>query len=103
MATQLVAPTVAPYTSGDITLSAGTAIVFSITGTHIGDPVVVKKKDSQGAYWQITETAVDPSQSRTGEVKNGTRIITINNPSSTAMTLQVYKPPSGVASGIDQD
>jgi hypothetical protein len=103
MATAIVAPTVAPYTSGDITLSAGSTIVFSVTGTHVGDPVVVRKKDSQGAYWTIVETAVDPSQSRLGEVKNGTRIITVSNPSATAMTLQVYKPPSGIASGIDQD
>ena len=103
MATALVAPTVAPYTSGDITLAAGSTVVFSVTGTHIGDPVVVLKKDSQNAYWPITETAVDPSQTRIGTVKDGTRLITVSNPSATAFTLQVYKPPSGIASGIDQD
>jgi hypothetical protein len=102
MATIVVAPTVAPYTSGDITLGAGSTIVFSITGTHNGAPIEVRKKDSQNAYWVISELAL-PSEINQATMSGAQRLITISNPTATAMTLQVYKPPSGVASGIDQD
>lgn len=101
MATALQAPTTGAYTSGDITLSAGTSIVFSITGTHNGAPVEVRKKDSQGAYWVITERTLNENVE--GTISGAQRLIVVNNASSTAWTLQVYKPPSGIASGIDQD
>lgn len=103
MATALVAPTTAPYTSGDITLSAGSTVVFSITGTHNGAPVEVRKKDSQGAYWVITERAADPDLTENASLDGSFRLIAVSNPTATAMTLQIYKPPSGIASGIDQD
>jgi hypothetical protein len=102
MATALTIPTVDAYTSGDITLAAGTTIVFSITGTHNGDPVVVRKKDSQNAYWPIVEKS-SVNGLRVAESEDFMRIISISNPSSTAMTLQIFKPASGIASGIDQD
>lgn len=102
MATIVTAPTVAPYTSGDIALGAGSTIVFSITGTHVGAPIEVRKKDSQNAYWVISELGL-PSEISQSTMSGAQRLITISNPTATSMTLQVYKPPSGVASGIDQD
>jgi hypothetical protein len=102
MATALTIPTVNAYTSADITLSAGTTIVFSITGTHNGAPVVVRKKDSQNAYWPIVEKS-SVNGLRIAESEDLMRIISVNNPSATTMTLQVFKPESSTASGIDQD
>jgi hypothetical protein len=102
MATPLTAPTVAPYLSADITLSAGSSIIFSVTGTHVGEPIEIRKKDSQNAYWVISELAL-PSQVNSSSFNNSQRVMTLSNPSATAITLQVYKPPSGIASGVDQD
>ena len=102
MAIPLTVPTVGPYLSADITLSAGSSIVFSVTGTHIGDPIEIRKKDSQNAYWVISELALS-GQVNSSSFNNSQRVMTLSNPSVTAITLQVYKPPSGIASGIDQD
>jgi hypothetical protein len=103
MATALTIPTTSPYTSGDITLSAGSTIVFSITGVHTGGNIEVRKKDSQGAYWVISEMAANPDLVKTGVISGAVRVVSVSNPSATAMTIQVFKPQSGSASGIDQD
>ena len=102
MATALTAPIVGDYTSGDITLSPGTTIAFSITGSSPNVAMEIRKKDSQGAYWIISEL-VFPGNVNKSITQNSQRVITINNSTATAMTLQVYKPPTLVASGVDQD
>ena len=102
MATALTAPTVAAYTSGDISVGAGLSVVFSVTGTHNGAPIEIRKKDSQGAYWVMIE-AVAGDNLEQSTISGAQRMMTITNPSVTAFTIQVYKPPSGIASGIDQD
>lgn len=103
MATELTEPTQNAYLSPDITLAAGTSIVFSVTGRHTGAPIEIRKKDSSGSYWTIVERSAVPNETQNGTIDGVARVIVVNNPSQTAMTLQVFKPGSGTDSGIDQD
>jgi len=99
---ELINATVAESTSSDITVSAGTTVVFSLTGSHTGANIEIRKKDSDNAYWLMTEDNGD-GRVREAVLNNAIRVRSIANDSSSSLTLQVFKPASGVASGVDQD
>jgi hypothetical protein len=99
---ELINATTSAATSSDITVSAGTTVIFSVTGTHVGPNIEIRKKDSDGAYWLMTEEG-EPGRVIEATLTNAYRMRSIANNSSSSITLQIYKPASGVASGVDQD
>ena len=88
-------------TSADIVISAATS--FSLDGSlDGGDAVEIRKKAASGTYAVMTQ--------RTGYgitiesvLTNTARNIVISPPDSGSITVQVYKPASAVACGVDQD
>jgi hypothetical protein len=102
MATALITAKTAAETSVDVTVSAGATVAFSVVGKHNGAPIEIRKKDSTGAYWLLTEETL-PGETKEATLTNSIRMRSVSNNTSTAMTVQVFKPASGVASGVDQD
>jgi hypothetical protein len=99
---ELINATTSAATSADISVSAGTTVVFSLAGTHVGADIEIRKKDSDGAYWLVTEETI-PGQVKMATLSQGIRVRSFTNNTGSTITLQVYKPVSGVASGVDQD
>jgi len=99
---ELINATTAEATSSDITLAAGSTAIFSLTGAHNGANIEIRKKDADSAYWLITEEVL-PGQVMEATLSQRARVRTIINNSGSSITLQVYKPASGTASGVDQD
>lgn len=98
----IIAATQEADTSSDIVITAGKTAVFSLVGSQVGDAIEIKKKDSTGAYWLMSEEVL-PGSIKTAIITNTIRVRSITNNSISSITVQVFKPASGVASGVDQD
>jgi hypothetical protein len=103
MATAIITSKTAAETTADITLSVGSTLYFSVIGDiGAGEFIVINKKRSDGTYRIISEERPD------GKVIDGilSSEITgrgVTNSTGTAITLQIVKPATVAACGIDQD
>lgn len=103
MATAVITSQTAAVTSSDITLSAGSTIYFSIIGDiGAGEFIVINKKRSDDTYRIITEERADGRQVD-GILSAEITGRGVTNNTATAMTLQLVKPLTASACGVDQD
>lgn len=98
----LISPTTSASTSADITLAAGSTMSFVLVGQlDNNDIVLINVKNSDSTYSILQCLASDGKTTLESTIHNGVRSRTIANSGDNAMTLQVVKPASTVASGID--
>jgi hypothetical protein len=89
-------------TSADLTITTPT--VFTLVGNLNNENsfVEIRKKNSNGTYKLISQVSQDGQNSVESVLSNKVRTITIVPPSA-GITIQVYKPTSTSAVGVDKD